>query len=219
MSRNQQDVIEYLLEENRILRAHHGNKRLRFTDSQRRRLARRAKKLGRRALLNLETGVSPDTLLRWYRTLIARKYDGSKARRAGRPKIPVDIERLVLRMARDNPRWGYTRIRGALRNLGHEMGRNTIKRILLENGIHPAPVRRKGMSWETFLKSHWGAIAATDFFNVEVLTSVGLIRYFVLFVIDLNTPGQDCRDPSSAGRKVDETGGPEPDGCIRWVPG
>jgi hypothetical protein len=82
-------------------------------------------------------------------------------------------------MARDNPRWGYTRIRGALYNLGHEIGRNTIKRILLANGFDP--VRRKGMSWETFLKAHWGAIAATDFFSVEVITRSGLVRYFVLF--------------------------------------
>jgi transposase InsO family protein len=88
-------------------------------------------------------------------------------------------------MARDNPRWGYTRIRGALYNVGHEIGRNTIKRILLENGFDP--IRRKGMSWETFLKAHWGAIAATDFFSVEVLTRSGLVRYFVLFVIDLKT--------------------------------
>jgi putative transposase len=88
-------------------------------------------------------------------------------------------------MACENPRWGYTRIRGALYNLGHEIGRNTIKRILLENGFDP--IRKKGMSWETFLKAHWGAIAATDFFSVEVTTRSGLIRYFVLFVIDLKT--------------------------------
>ncbi len=90
-------------------------------------------------------------------------------------------------MARGNPRWGYTRIRGALRNLGHEIGRNTIKRILVENGFDPAPLRKQGMSWETFLKAHWGAIAATDFFSVEVLTRTGLVRYFVLFIIDLRT--------------------------------
>ncbi len=90
-------------------------------------------------------------------------------------------------MARDNPRWGYTRIRGALRNLGHEIGRNTIKRILLESGFDPARFRPRGMAWKSFLKAHWGAIAATDFFNVEVLTRCGLIRYFVLFVIDLET--------------------------------
>ena len=90
-------------------------------------------------------------------------------------------------MARDNPRWGYTRIRGALHNLGHEIGRNTIKRILLDNGFDPAHFRRRGMSWKTFLEVHWGAIAATDFFSVEVLTRRGLVRYFVLFVIDLKT--------------------------------
>ena len=152
VSRNQQDVIEYLQEENRILREHHGKKRIRSTDAQRRRLARKAKKLSRKTLRNLETLVTPDTLLRWYRKLIARKYDGSKARGVGRPRTAVDIERLIVRMARENNRWGYTRIRGALRNIGHEIGRNTIKRTLSANGIQPAPLRRKGMSWETFLK-------------------------------------------------------------------
>ena len=88
-------------------------------------------------------------------------------------------------MARENPRWGYTRIRGALYNLGHEIGRNTIKRILLDNGFDP--MRKRGMSWKTFLKAHWGAVAATDFFSVEVITQSGLVRYFVLFVIDLKT--------------------------------
>jgi hypothetical protein len=88
-------------------------------------------------------------------------------------------------MARENPRWGYTRIRGALDNLGHEIGRNTIKRILLDNGFDV--VRRRGISWETFLKAHWGAIAAIDFFGVEVVKWTGLTRYFVLFVIDLKT--------------------------------
>jgi hypothetical protein len=93
----------------------------------------------------------------------------------------ADIEGLIIRMARDNPRWGYTRIRGALHNLGHEIaacaarkrfvaqrlrGRNTVKRILLENGFDPDRFRRRGMSWKTFLKAHWGAIVATDFFSV-----------------------------------------------------
>ena len=103
----------------------------------------------------------------------------------GRPKTRVNIEQLIVRMARENHRWGYTRIRGALRNIGHEIGRNTIKRILSVNGIRSAPSRR--MSWETFLKSHWGAVAAADFFSIEVLSHFGLIRYFVLFVIDLKT--------------------------------
>ena len=187
VNRGQQDIIEYLQEENRVLREQLGAKRLLFTDVQRRRLAAKANKMGRKGLFEISTLVTPDTLLRWYRRLIARKYDGSQARRAGRPKTAVEIERLILRMARDSPHWGYTRIRGALRNLGHEIGRNTIKRILLENGFDPAPLRKKGMSWETFLKAHWRAIAATDFFSVEVLTRTGLVRYFVLFIIALQT--------------------------------
>ena len=107
-------------------------------------------------------------------------------------------------MAQENPSWGYTRIRGALRNLGHEVGRNTIKRILAANGIEPTSTRRKDMSWETFLKLHWGAIAAADFFTVEMLTRAGLIRFLVFFVIDLKS------------RRVRIAGiAPEPDG--RWV--
>jgi transposase InsO family protein len=88
-------------------------------------------------------------------------------------------------MASDNPRWGYTRIQGALANLGYTIGRNTIKRVLAENGIDPAG--RRPMTWKTFLKAHWGAIAATDFFTIEVITWRGLVRYFALFVIDLKT--------------------------------
>ncbi len=154
VNRHQQDVIEYLQEENRALREQLVGKRLRFTDQQRRRLAVKAKQVGRRGLFQIETLVTPDTLLRWHRQLIAMKYDGSKTRMPGRPKTAVEIEKLIVRMARENPRWGYTRIRGALYNLGHEIGRNTIKRILLENSFDP--IRRKGMSWETFLKTQCG---------------------------------------------------------------
>jgi hypothetical protein len=88
-------------------------------------------------------------------------------------------------MARDNSTWGYTRIRGALHNLGHDIGRNTIKRILLEAGMDPAPERSKRTSWSAFLRAHWGAIAAIDFVTVEAVTWAGLVRFHVLFVIDL----------------------------------
>jgi len=154
VNRYQQDAIEYLQEENRALREQLGGKRLRFTDQQRRRLAVKAEAIGRKRLFEIGTLVTPDTLLRWHRELIAKKYDGHKNRRPGRPRTEADIEELVLLMARDNPRWGYTRIRGALHNLGHEIARNTIKRILLENGFDP--IRKKGMSWETFLKAQCG---------------------------------------------------------------
>ena len=204
VNRSQEEVIEYLQAENRVLREQLGGKRLLFTDGQRRRLAARAKVIGRHGLFEIGPLVTPDTLVRWYRTLIAKKYDGSATRSAGRPKTAAEIEQLVVEMARGNSTWGYTRIRGALYNLGHDIGRNTIKRILLDNGFDPAPLRHKGMSWETFLKAHWGAIAATDFFSVEVLTWKGLVRYFVLFIIDLQT-----RRVAIAGII------PQPDG--RWM--
>jgi transposase InsO family protein len=187
VNRSQQDVIEYLKEENRVLREQLGARRLRFTDDQRRRLAAKAKAMCRDNLKEIADLVTPDTLLRWYRELIAAKYDGSQRRGPGRPRVMETIRELVLTMAKENSSWGYTRICGALANMGHEVGRNTVKRILAEHGIEPAPARDKRTSWSTFLKAHWGAIAATDFFTVEVLTARGLIRYFVLFVIDLKT--------------------------------
>ncbi|MFT5109703.1 MAG: putative transposase, partial [Pseudoalteromonas tetraodonis] len=105
----------------------------------------------------------------------------------GRPRTPCPIAELVVRMAADNPGWGYTRIRGALAKLGHEIAPNTVKRILQEHGIDPAPERSKRTSWKTFLQAHWEGMAATDLFTVEVLTLAGLRRYFVFFVIELKT--------------------------------
>ena len=116
--RQQQDVIEYLRAENRALVEQLGGKRLRFTDAQRCRLARKAKSLGGQRLREISPIVTPDTLLRWYRELVARKYDGSARRGPGRPRIPGEIQQLIVEMASDNPRWGYTRIKGALANLG-----------------------------------------------------------------------------------------------------
>ena len=185
VNRQQQEVITYLHAENHVLREQLGGKTLRFTDAQRSRLARIALRIGRRRLREIGAIVTPDTLLRWYRELVASKYDGSMKRRPGRPRIAGEIQGLILEMARDNPGWGYTRIRGALENLGYNVGRNTIKRILLENGFDPAGFRRT--TWSTFLRAHWGAIAATDLFTVEVATWRGLVRDFVIFVIDLKT--------------------------------
>jgi hypothetical protein len=173
VNRHQQAVIDYLLEENRVLRAVNGPRRLRLTDDQRRRLAVKGHVLGRRHLAAVAGIVTPDTILRWYRRLVAKKYDGSQTRRPGRPTTKPDIAALVVRMANDNPAWGYTRIRGGLKNLGHAIARNTIKAILKDHGIEPAPERRTKMPWKTFLAAHWDGLAAADVFTVEVLT-VGL---------------------------------------------
>ena len=187
VNRQQQAVIDYLLEENRILRAAHGPRRLCLTDDQRRRLAVKGKVLGRRRLADIAGIVTPDTILRWYRRLVAQKYDGSNKRRPGRPSTKPDIAALVVRMANENPSWGYTRIRGGLKSLGHEVARNTIKAILKDHGIAPAPERGTKTPWKTFLAAHWDGLAAADLFTVEVLTLGGLVRYVVFFVMKLKT--------------------------------
>jgi transposase InsO family protein len=187
MHQQQRDVIDYLQEENRVLREQLGRRRLRFTDAQRRRLAAKARTLGRRVLRDLTTIVTPDTLLAWHRTLIAKKYDGSTRRGPGRPPVSAEIRALVVRMATDNRGWGYTRIQGALANLDHEVSRGAIANILREHGLEPAPDRIKKTTWNEFLKTHWHVLAATDFFTVNIWTGHGLTRYAVLFVIDLST--------------------------------
>jgi len=187
INRQQLDVIDYLKEENRVLREKLGNKRILLNDDQRRRLASKGKILGRRLLSEVCNIVTPDTILRWHRELIARKYDGSAQRKAGRPRVVAVIRELAVRMALENERWGYMRIRGALANLGHRVSKSTVRRILKEHGIEPAPERRKHMPWKKFLKAHWGSIVAADFFTIEIWTRVGLVRYLVFFVIDLST--------------------------------
>ena len=183
----QRAVNAYLKEENRVLRELYGKKRLRFNDDQRRRLAAKGHALGRRALREFKPIVTPDTILRWHRELIARKYDGSAMRGPGRPPLKKEIRALAVRMASENESWGYTRIVGELSKLGHVVSRSTVRRILKERGIGPAPERLPHMPWSKFLKVHWEAIAAADFFTVEVWTSVGLVRFLVFFVIDLST--------------------------------
>ena len=151
------------------------------------RLAAKGKALGRRVLSKYGSIVTPDTILRWHRELIARRYDGSSVRGSGRPPVAKAIRALVVRVASENEGWGYTRIVGELSKLGHRVSRSTVRRILKERGIGPAPKRLAHMPWSKFLKAHWEAIAAADFFTVEVWTRVGLIRYLVFFVIDVPT--------------------------------
>jgi hypothetical protein len=114
MNRRQQQTIEYLREENLVLREQLGSRRLRFNDDQRHRLAVRAKGLGRKLLSELATLVTPDTLLAWHRKLVAQKYDGHDKRRPGRPRTAKDLASLVIRIAEENRTWGYRRIQGAL---------------------------------------------------------------------------------------------------------
>src|SRR5579871_4824658 len=130
MNQRQLPMIDYLREENRVLREQLGGRRVRLTVDQRRRLASRAKGLGRKLLLEVATIVTPETLLAWHRKLIARKYDGSGQRGPGRPRTVGEIEALVVRMAEENRDWGYRRIQGALSNLGHEIARRDRKSVV-----------------------------------------------------------------------------------------
>ena len=187
MNQHQQHVIEYLIEENRVLREQIGDRRMRFTDNQRRRLAAKAKRLGRKLLAQLETIVTPETLMLWHRKLIAEKYDGSSFRTPGRRRTAKDLAALVVRMAEENRGWGYRRIQGALANLGHMLAHNTIANILKRHGIEPAPERERKTTWKEFLRRHWEQIVATDFFTVEVWTPRGLQRFVILFFIELST--------------------------------
>src|SRR4030095_3100864 len=115
LQRHQQQVIAYLQEENRVLKAQLGDRRLRLTDTDRRRLAALAHPLCRPRLKEMATIATPDTLLRWYKRLIAQKFDGSQQRcQLGRPRVEAKVEQLVVRMAAENQTWGYRRVQGAL---------------------------------------------------------------------------------------------------------
>ena len=184
--RHQLLVIEFLQAENRLLKERLRGKRIRFTDAERALLARKAKAVGRRALLELDCVVSPDTLMRWHRRLVAQKWNFTLRRGPGRAGILRQISELIVRMAQENPSWGYTRIQGALANLSHKVGRGTIANVLKRNGLEPAPRRSKRMTWSTFLKAHWQVLAASDFLTVEVWTARGLVTHYLLFVISLS---------------------------------
>ena len=130
------------------------------------------------------TILTPDTILRWHRQLIARKWT-FEPKRAGRPGIRPEISSLIVRLATEKPAWGSTRIRGALKNLGPGVARSTIATVLKHHGLSPAPDRPS--SWRTFLRSPWGQIAGADFFTSEVWTPRGLVTYSTRFVIDLRS--------------------------------
>jgi putative transposase len=186
---NQQLLLqnEYLIAENRVLRSHLPP-RLPLSNSQRIILAEIGKRLGRKGLSQIALIAKPETILAWYRKLIAQKFDGSKHRNyPGRPRTSREMTELVLRMARENRTWGSDRIAGALRNLGYSLSDQTGGDFLRRFGIAPAPKRRQQMNWADFIRSHMAVLAGIDFFTVEVLTWRGLVTYYVLFFLHLET--------------------------------
>src|ERR1700737_2074590 len=178
---------EYLAAENRILKAQLKGC-LRLSDAERAKLGEIGHRLGRKSLGEVATTALPDTILAWYRRLIARKFDGSRARRTpGRPRIDREVEELIVRMAEENRSWGYDRIVGALANLGHEVSDQTVGNVLRRHGVPPAPARKQTTTWAAFIRAHLAVLAGTDFFTVEVLTLRGLVTYYVLFFIHLES--------------------------------
>jgi len=189
LQRHQPQVITYLQAENRILTGKLQGHRLRLTATERRRLAALASPLGRKRLQELATLATPDTLLRWYRCLIAQKCDGRTRRTPlGRPPVAAEVEQLAVQLAEEHPTWGYRRIQGALANLSHHIDAITVRNILRRHHLEPAPRRRQaGMSWAQFLKIHWDVLAATDFCTGEVATWHGLVTSSVVVVRELCT--------------------------------
>jgi putative transposase len=178
---------EYLAAENRILRAKLPP-RLRLFNPERATLSEIGKRPGRRALAEIACVAKPDTILPWYRKLVAQKFDGSKHRQyPGRPPVSSELEALVVRMAKENSGWGYDRIVGALANLGHRLSDQTVKNILRRHGIAPAPKRSQVTSWKDFLAAHMNVLVGCDFFTVEVLSWRGLVTYYVLFFLHLES--------------------------------
>jgi putative transposase len=126
--------------------------------------------------------VTPQTLLRWHRELVRRKW-AQPRRSRGRPPVNDRVRQLVLRLARENPRWGYPRIAGELLKLGMRVSPSTVRRLLLGAGLRPAP-REVGPSWRDFLRQQAASMLACDFFTVE---TISLRRFYVLFFIELGS--------------------------------
>lgn len=159
-----------------------------MTDEERIRLAKIGKRIGIKTLKDVACIVKPETILMWFRKLVAKKFDGSKSKNdSGRPGIDPELEALVITCAEENPGWGYDRIAGALNNLGYDISDQSVGNILKRNGISPAPDRKTNTTWDSFIESHKHVLAACDFLTAEVLTPVGLITYYILFFIHIGS--------------------------------
>jgi putative transposase len=126
--------------------------------------------------------VTPQTLLRWHRELVRRKWAQPRGK-PGRPAVDPEVRELVLRLARENPRWGYPRIAGELLKLGRRVSASTVRRLLLAAGLEPAP-RREGPNWRDFLRQQAASMLACDFFTFE---TISLRRFYVLFFIEIES--------------------------------
>ncbi|MFI4910897.1 MAG: helix-turn-helix domain-containing protein [Sedimentisphaeraceae bacterium JB056] len=201
-----QKSVDYLIEENRVLREQlkvkTGCKRIILTNVQRRRLAVKGFAVGKHGLKQITDLFQPATIIGWYRKLVAQKYNGAPYRRkSDRPRVSPEIIERVIWLAKRNYSLGYDKIRNKMVYLGFEVSRSTVKRILDDNGNFSEPEKQRSLRWSEFLKSHIDVMAATDFLTVELLTKRGLVRCMVLFFINIAT-----RKVEIAGIKCDPDG-------------
>src|SRR5215470_12960724 len=175
---------EYLLAENRVLKAQLKG-RLTLADAERARLGEIGHRLARNALSEIATVARPDTIRRWHRRLVARKFDRSRGPRTpGRPRIDREVEALIVRMAEENRSWGYDRIVGALTNLGHKVSDQTIGTVLRRHGIPPAPERKHTTTWAEFIRIHLAVLVGTDISTAGLIIGK-LVTYCMPFFIYL----------------------------------
>ncbi len=167
--RQQQQAIEYLRTENQVLKEKLGKKRILLTDNQRRRLAVKGKVLGRKMLQQVGTLFTPDTILRWQRMLVAKKWDYTlrRKKKPGRPRIRQVIVDLILRFAKENPRWGYDRIQGALANLSYYICDTTVTEIA---------VAGSDSAWITY--SRWSRMSLSNAFKTKVPKGLSAVLVF-----------------------------------------
>jgi transposase InsO family protein len=182
--------LEFVLEENRVYRAllDRHSPQWRLQDTERKALAEKGRPLGK-LLAQVITIVQPETLLKWHRHWVAKKWDFSarRTKSVGRRAVDAAVEKLVVQLAKDNAGWGYDRIVGALANLGHQVSDQTVRIILRRQGLGTAPERRRHTTWTEFIRRHKQVLWATDFFATEVWSATGLVTVYVLFFIHLQT--------------------------------
>lgn len=187
MNRKQQDLIDYLHAENETLKEQleSNDVKLKLSNTQRRKLAKSGKKLGRKRLMQYASIVTPDTLLGWHRKLVALKYTAKRKINTERQEEMALIKEFCVKFAEENPTWGYGRIQGALSNIGYTICEATVANILRAAGIEPSPERIRKSNWKQFVRSHMATICVADFLTTEVWTVRGLVRYHTLFVMNL----------------------------------
>ncbi len=191
LEQRQQAITDFLMTmiqgQRETIRELNGGRDRRLSNDWRRKLAVKARAVPNDFLQTVAAFTySPDTFLRWYRTLVNQKYTANRpVGRRGRPKTDLETVVLVVRMAGENPGWGLRRIVGELKKVGIIVSKNTVARILADHGVEPAP--KRGRTWAMFLSQQWQSMAAADFFTVEILQGWGVRRVHVLLIMRLAT--------------------------------